>query len=42
MLGPRDRLHCGAGFAGAWHGVNPFDQPGVELGKTLTHCAMGS
>ncbi len=24
------------GFAGAWYGVNPFDQPGVELGKRLT------
>ena len=30
-----------AGFAGAWYGVNPFDQPGVELGKRLTFAAMG-
>lgn len=29
------------GFAGAWYGVNPFDQPGVELGKLLTFAAMG-
>ncbi len=29
------------GFAGAWYGVNPFDQPGVELGKKLTFAAMG-
>ena len=29
------------GFAGAWYGVNPFDQPGVELGKRLTFAAMG-
>jgi glucose-6-phosphate isomerase len=29
------------GFAGAWYGINPFDQPGVELGKRLTFAAMG-
>lgn len=29
------------GYAGAWYGVNPFDQPGVELGKQLTFGAMG-
>jgi glucose-6-phosphate isomerase len=29
------------GYAGAWYGVNPFDQPGVELGKRLTYAAMG-
>ncbi|HSE68649.1 MAG TPA: hypothetical protein VLB12_16780, partial [Gemmatimonadales bacterium] len=29
------------GYAGAWYGVNPFDQPGVELGKKLTYAAMG-
>jgi glucose-6-phosphate isomerase len=29
------------GFAGVWYGVNPFDQPGVELGKRLTYAAMG-
>ena len=29
------------GFAGAWYGVDPFDQPGVELGKILTYGAMG-
>ena len=23
-------------FAGALYGINPFDQPGVELGKKLT------
>jgi len=30
-----------AGYAGVWYGVNPFDQPGVELGKRLTFAAMG-
>ncbi len=29
------------GYAGVWYGVNPFDQPGVELGKKLTFAAMG-
>ena len=30
-----------AGYAGVWYGVDPFDQPGVELGKKLTYAAMG-
>jgi glucose-6-phosphate isomerase len=29
------------GYAGVWYGVDPFDQPGVELGKRLTFAAMG-
>jgi glucose-6-phosphate isomerase len=29
------------GYAGAWYGINPFDQPGVEMGKQLTYAAMG-
>jgi glucose-6-phosphate isomerase len=29
------------GYAGAWYGIDPFDQPGVELGKKLTYAAMG-
>jgi glucose-6-phosphate isomerase len=29
------------GYAGVWYGVNPFDQPGVELGKQLTYAALG-
>ena len=29
------------GYAGVWYNVNPFDQPGVELGKQLTFAAMG-
>ena len=29
------------GYAGAWYGIDPFDQPGVELGKRLTSAAMG-
>jgi glucose-6-phosphate isomerase len=29
------------GYAGVWYGVDPFDQPGVELGKRLTFGAMG-
>jgi glucose-6-phosphate isomerase len=28
------------GWAGAWYGVDPFDQPGVELGKQLTAEAL--
>jgi glucose-6-phosphate isomerase len=28
-------------YAGGWYGVNPLDQPGVELGKRLTYGAMG-
>jgi len=30
-----------AGYAGVWYGVDPFDQPGVELAKQLTYAAMG-
>jgi glucose-6-phosphate isomerase len=29
------------GYAGIWYGIDPFDQPGVELGKRLTYSAMG-
>ena len=29
------------GYAGAWYGIDPFDQPGVELGKRLTYAEMG-
>ena len=29
------------GYAGAWYGIDPFDQPGVELGKRFTYAAMG-
>jgi glucose-6-phosphate isomerase len=29
------------GYAGVFYGIDPFDQPGVELGKTLTYAAMG-
>ncbi|HZA93809.1 MAG TPA: glucose-6-phosphate isomerase [Gemmatimonadales bacterium] len=29
------------GYAGVWYGIDPFDQPGVELGKRLTFAAMG-
>jgi glucose-6-phosphate isomerase len=28
-------------FAGALYGVNPLDQPGVELGKQLTYGLLG-
>ncbi|HUF29679.1 MAG TPA: glucose-6-phosphate isomerase [Gemmatimonadaceae bacterium] len=28
-------------FAGEWYGVNPMDQPGVELGKRYTYALMG-
>jgi glucose-6-phosphate isomerase len=29
------------GYAGVWYGIDPFDQPGVELAKRLTYAAMG-
>ena len=29
------------GYGGIWYGVDPFNQPGVELGKQLTFGAMG-
>jgi glucose-6-phosphate isomerase len=29
------------GYAGVWYGIDPFDQPGVELGKRLTYAAIG-
>jgi len=29
------------GYAGCWYGVNPFDQPGVELAKRLMFAALG-
>ena len=28
-------------YAGALYGVNPLDQPGVELGKILTYGLLG-
>jgi len=34
-------LQLATGYAGIWYGVDPFDQPGVELGKRLTFEAMG-
>ncbi|HEY4649042.1 MAG TPA: glucose-6-phosphate isomerase [Gemmatimonadales bacterium] len=34
-------LQLATGYAGVWYGVDPFDQPGVELGKRLTFAAMG-
>jgi glucose-6-phosphate isomerase len=34
-------LQVATGYAGVWYGVDPFDQPGVELGKMLTFGAMG-
>jgi glucose-6-phosphate isomerase len=34
-------LQIATGYAGAWYGVDPFDQPGVELGKRLIYGAMG-
>ena len=29
-------------LAGAFLGIDPFNQPGVELGKQYTHALMGS
>lgn len=34
-------FQAATGYAGGWYGVNPFDQPGVELGKRLTFGALG-
>ncbi|HEU4800687.1 MAG TPA: glucose-6-phosphate isomerase [Gemmatimonadales bacterium] len=34
-------LQVACGYAGVWYNVDPFDQPGVELGKRLTFTAMG-
>src|SRR5689334_5315531 len=34
-------LQVATGYAGVWYGIDPFDQPGVELGKRLTFAAMG-
>jgi glucose-6-phosphate isomerase len=34
-------LQLATGYAGIWYGVDPFDQPGVELGKRLTFGMMG-
>src|SRR5262249_25140593 len=34
-------LQTATGYAGVWYGIDPFDQPGVELGKRLTFAAMG-
>lgn len=34
-------LQVATGYAGVWYNVDPFDQPGVELGKRLTFGAMG-
>jgi glucose-6-phosphate isomerase len=34
-------LECATIFAGAMYGVNPLDQPGVELGKNFTYAIMG-
>ena len=28
-------------YAGGFYGVDPMDQPGVELGKQLTYALMG-
>jgi glucose-6-phosphate isomerase len=34
-------LQLATGYAGVWYGVDPFGQPGVELGKKLTFGALG-
>ena len=34
-------LQLATGYAGVWYGVDPFDQPGVELGKRLACAALG-
>jgi glucose-6-phosphate isomerase len=45
-VGPRELgylimfFQLATGYAGVWYDVNPFDQPGVELGKDLTRAAM--
>lgn len=34
-------LECATVYAGALYGIDPMDQPGVELGKRLTYGLMG-
>jgi glucose-6-phosphate isomerase len=34
-------LECATIYAGALYGVNPLDQPGVELGKQFTYAQLG-
>ena len=34
-------LECATIYAGALYGVNPLDQPGVELGKQFTYAMLG-
>ena len=34
-------LMVATAFAGGLYGINPFDQPGVELGKRYTYALMG-
>jgi glucose-6-phosphate isomerase len=34
-------LQIGTVYAGGFYGVDPLDQPGVELGKQLTYGLMG-
>jgi glucose-6-phosphate isomerase len=34
-------LECATGIAGTLFGVDPYDQPGVELGKVFAHALLG-
>lgn len=34
-------LEVQTAFAGSLYNINPFDQPGVELGKQFTYGLMG-
>lgn len=34
-------MQLAAGYAGVWYGVNPFDQPGVDLPRRLACAALG-
>ena len=34
-------MEAATSFAGSLFGVDPFDQPGVELAKRYAHCLLG-
>lgn len=34
-------LQLAAGYAGVWYGVNPFDEPGGQMGQRLAFASLG-
>lgn len=41
LFAPHISKNICASFAGALFGINPYDQPAVELGKEATFALMG-